>query len=63
MEVLSDVAAFTTLGISMFTFSENIWKRRKADIRVYLRRVKDESVADDRPAVTTRFVLEIENQR
>jgi hypothetical protein len=62
MGVLSDSAALTALVVSTYTFGETVWKKRRADVRVYLRRVKDENILNGRPATSTRYVIEIENR-
>jgi hypothetical protein len=62
MGVLTDGAALTALVISTYTFGETIWKKRKADVRVYLRRVKDENILNGHPMASTRYVIEVENR-
>jgi hypothetical protein len=62
MGVLTDGAALAALIISTYTFGESTWKKRKADVRVYLRRVKDENILNGHPTASTRYVIEVENR-
>jgi hypothetical protein len=62
MGLLSDCTALTALVVSTYTFGETVWKKRRADVRVYLRRVKDENILNGHPMASTRYVIEIENR-